>query len=238
MSALVVLACLAQGDVAPARAVLADLVRAARDNQRARVPLRGDELADALVRAAARSAERQPEKERAKAFLLAVGVGLDSSSLMRRSPLVGPTWVAVETDRERDARLKVLGTPTLFGRHDLAQHFAVSAALTAARGAKAAEAFGVAKEFLDAQPGGSEFSFADLAADFGGVALAEAVMKDPGRLKAVGKLADHALPPEGLPEGLDAEQFEARYGGVKDRRFAEACDRLKQRLRGRPGFAG
>jgi hypothetical protein len=237
---LLLLACLALGEAPDAaRAVLADVVKSARDNHRAAAPLKGDALADHLLRAAARSAARQPEKHRAAAFLLAVGVGLDRSDLMRKSPVVGATWKAVETDAERDARLRVLGTPTLFGRHDLLQHFSVSCALTASRGAKLAEAGGVLKEMLDAQPGGSGFSFADLAADFAGIAFAERIIKEPARLKSLAegvKLADFALPPKGLAEGLSAEDFEKRYGGVRDRRFTEACDDLKRRLRERPGF--
>jgi hypothetical protein len=237
VNALIVLACLAQTDeVTNARAVLADVVFTARVNQRSAVPLKDDELTDLLVRAAARSAVRLPEKQRAGSFLLAIGIGLDRSSLMRSNPLVGSTWKAIESDRERQARLAVLGEPTLFGRHDMAQHFAVSAALAALLGPKPAEAAGITKEWLDSQPGGSGFSFADLAADFGGVMLAEAVRKDPTRLKAIGRLTDHALPPKGLPEGMSVEAFENRYGGLKGRRFTEACDDLKKRLRDRPGF--
>jgi hypothetical protein len=237
VNALLVLTCLAQSEaVTSARGVLADVVLAARMNHRSSRPLKGDELTDALVQAAARSAARLPEKRRAAAFLLAIGVGLDRSALMRANPIVGSTWNAIETDREREARLAALGEPTLFGRHDLAQHFAVSAALTALLGARPAEAAGVTKEWLDAQPGGSGFSFADLATDFAGVAFAEAVLKDAARLKAVGKLTEHALPPKGLAEGMSVEAFERRYGGLKDRRFAEACDDLKKRLRERPGF--
>jgi hypothetical protein len=130
----------------------------------------------------------------------------------------------------------VLGEPTLFGRHDLAQHFAVSAALAALLGAKSAEAAGITKEWLDAHRGGSGFSFADLAADFGGVMLAEAVRTDPARLKAIGKLTDYALSPKGLPEGMSGAAFEKRYGGLRDRRFTETCDDLKKRLSDRPGF--
>ena len=49
--------------------------------------------------------------------------------------------------------------------------FAISAALTAHSGAERAKQVGVAKEFLDAL-GSSGFSFADLAADYAGIASA------------------------------------------------------------------
>ena len=56
------------------------------------------------------------------------------------------------------------------GRHDLAQHVGVSAALTALSGPRAAEAAGLLKELLDSGEGGSVFSFADLAADLADLA--------------------------------------------------------------------
>src|SRR5262245_59180882 len=76
-----------------ARTVLAPLVKAAADNQR--LPQRGavgarglfrrtgDALTEYYVRAAATAARRLPEKEAIPAFLLALGIALDDSSLLR-----------------------------------------------------------------------------------------------------------------------------------------------------------
>lgn len=240
MIVLVVLIGIAQPDgIASARDLLNDLVAAASDNKRAKASLKDDALAEYLIQAAARSALRLPEKERSKAFLIAVGIGLDRSALMRKNPLLGGMWRVIENNAQRDERLKVIDIPTLFGRHDLLQHFAVSAMLTTLRGAKTAEAIGIAKEYLDAQPGGSGFSFADLRADFGGVRFAEAVLRDSRLLEKLSKgvrLADHALPPKGLAEGLTADEFAKRYGSLSDHRFRAACDELKQRLGKLPGF--
>jgi hypothetical protein len=172
-------------------------------------------------------------------MLLALGVGLDSSDLLRKNPVSGPTWKSVESDAERGERLKVLGTPTVHGRHDLAQHFGVSAALTAVHGAKAAEAIGLLKELLDAQPGGSGFSFADLAADLSGVAFAQRLLERPARLAEVEKdftVAAFALGPRGLTEGLSREQFEKAYGSTRDERFRKEVAALRKKIKALPGY--
>ena len=94
---------------------------------------------------------------------------------------------AIESPSERTIRLAVLGEPTMRGRRDLAQHFFVSAHLTASTGAEAAQAAGLAKELVDAQrPSG--FSFADLAADRAGARFARSVVE---RNVSLGVLGHH-----------------------------------------------
>ena len=173
------------------------------------------------------------------ALNLGLGVAMDRSALMRFNPVVGLTWRRVETNAERTARLAALGEPTMFGRHDLAQHFFVSAALTAVLGAKAADAAGVAKELLDAQEGGSGFSFADLAADMGGVHFASRLIESPERAKAIGKrfrVADYAIGPKGLDEDLAMKDFEKKYGGTGDERYKKKRREIKSRIEALPGY--
>jgi hypothetical protein len=233
--------------VSSARVVRAAIVEAARENRHrplrtspdARPPFRrtGDELTVFYVRAAARAARTLPPDQAGPAFLLALGVSLDSTDLIRKNPVTGPLWKQVETDAERAARLAVLGEPAMHGRHDLCLHFAVSCALTATGGARAAEAAGILKEILDSN-GGSGFSFADLAADLSGVAFAEMVLKQPDQLVRMGKefsIEDFAVGPRGLVEGLTRAQFEKRYGSVSDPRFRDALEALKGRVRALPG---
>ncbi|MGH7171060.1 MAG: hypothetical protein ACRELG_12345 [Gemmataceae bacterium] len=233
---------------ANAQAVLAAIVKAASENHRlpernapgARAPLRrsGDDLTVYYVRAAASAARRLPEKEAASAFLLALGIALDESSLLRSNLLTRGLWRKVEPDDARKRRLAVLGSPTLHGRHDLAQHFSVSAALTAAAGPQAAESAGLLKEMLDAR-GGSGFSFADLSADFAGIAFARRLLDKPSRLADLAKafrIGDYALAPRGLPEGLTAKQFEKRYGSLKDERFQRLQTDIRKRIEALPGY--
>jgi hypothetical protein len=222
-----------------ARPVMAAIVAAGRENSRRATPLKNDELTEYYVRAATAGAQRLPEKQRAPALLLALGIALDTSSLMRKNPVTAIPWRRVESDTERSERLKVLGIPAVHGRHDLAQHFAVSAALTALLGAKAAEAAGLLKELLDAEPGGSGFSFCDLAADLSGVAFAQRLLDDPARLPDIEKsfkVSAFVVPPRGLIEDLTKEQFEKRYGSLRDPRFRKELEALRKKVRALPGY--
>jgi hypothetical protein len=231
-----------------ARTVLAAIVKAAEENRRlpqrdmpgACPPFRrkGDELTVYYVRAAAAVAGRLPEKDAAPAFLLALGIALDDSSLLRTNVMTRGLWRKVEADDARKQRLAVLGEPTLHGRHDLAQHFAVSAALTAATGPQAAESAGILKEMLDSR-GGSGFSFADLSADFAGIAFARQLIDKPSLLADIEKtfrIDDYAISPRGLPEGLTAADFAKKYGSLKDERYLRLQDDIRKRIAALPGY--
>jgi hypothetical protein len=234
--------------IANARTVLSAIVNAAGDNHRlpqrdapgAVAPFRrsGDELTVYYVSAGAAAAQRLPEKEAAPAFLLALGIALDDSTLLRTNLLTGGLWRKVEPEDARKKRLEVLGEPTLHGRHDLAQHFAVSAALTAAAGPQAAENAGIMKEMLDSR-GGSGFSFADLAADFAGIAFARLLLDKPSRLADIEKtfrIGDYSIPPRGLTEGLTAAEFAKKYGSIKDDRYLRLQADIRKRIDALPGY--
>jgi hypothetical protein len=229
-----------------ARKIVAAIVRAAQNNQRLPIAAKGahpphrrsgDVLAEFLIGAGAAEAVKLPARRRARAFLLGIGVALDSAALLRQNPVTGRLWRRIETDKERKGRLAVLGKPTMHGRHDLAQHFCVSAALTAANGPRAAEAAGILKEMLDAE-GASGFSFCDLAADLSGIAFAEKILAEPARLadlRATFKVRHFVLPPAGLEDGLSSDQFAKRYGSISDKRFRAALETLRKGAQALPG---
>jgi hypothetical protein len=167
-------------------------------------------------------------------------VALDDSDLLRKNPLTRGLWLRIEPDDARARRLRVLGSPTVHDRHDFCQHFAVSAALAAASSPEAAEAAGVLKELLDAE-GDSGFSFADLAADYAGVAFARHLTADPKRLAAVADgfaVSDHAPRPTGLPDGLPKARFERDYGSTADPRFKKLEAEIRRRVRDLPAYRG
>jgi uncharacterized protein YfiM (DUF2279 family) len=122
--------------------------------------------------------------------------------------------------------------PLLGGRADLAKHWALSAALSAAFGDDVSKAMGEFKELADSRPTGSGFSFVDLAADRSGLAAARHAL-DPStsvasiaRLRAAGEadlLPLHAL---ALSEGLTEAEFVGRYGAIDSPEFARAKDRI------------
>lgn len=106
---------------------------------------------------------------------------------------------------------------TLLGRADLAQHFLLSAAITANAGGGVADLLGVFKE-LDDSHAGSGFSFADLLADRTGVRLAEMGTGSPEgarllqqRLATSGSERDFISDVDNLPEGIMELQFKQRY---------------------------
>ncbi len=225
--------------VANTKTVVAAVVEAARRNRNADAPRQGDELTAYYFRAAAAAARKLPADQAARAYLFGLGVALDTADMLRTNVLTRGLWRRVESERERKARLAVLGTPTVHGRHDLCQHFVVSCALAAVGGPEAAEAAGVLKEVLDSRPGGSGFSFADLSADMAGVAFAKQLLASPALLERVERsftVADYALPPRGLVEGLSEAEFIKRYGATDDERFLKEQEALRRRVLALPGY--
>jgi hypothetical protein len=202
--------------------------------------LDGDRLTEKLVRRAADAARALPPAVAAKSFLVGLGIGLDDSLLVRESPLVGPLWQKWEPDAERRARLAVLGSPTMRGRHDSAQHFAVSAALAALLPASAAEAIGVLKEVGDAH-GGSGFSFVDLQSDLAGVEFGTRVCRSQITLDRLARwfvVADYMPEPAGLREGLTWDDFVTAYGSLQDERFQRQEKAIRRRVLDLPGYRG
>jgi hypothetical protein len=219
------------------RKVVSEIVQGATRNAARSRPLRGDELFDYYVRKAAVVEGVSPS-----AVLAALGTTVDDTGVMRKNPLARLYLAQWETDEERGRRLKVLGEPTLRGRKDWGQHFAVSALATVILGPENAERLGLAKEILDSQ-GGSGFSFADLAADYSGIEFAQWLVKDDPagkkrRLVAESFRGADFLPDvSDLPEGIMAERFQREYGGLQDERFLKKAQEIRRRVRSSRGFA-
>lgn len=121
----------------------------------------------------------------------------------------------------------------LAGRHDLAQHFVVSAALAAWSGEPVADAIGLYKELNDARHG-SGFSFIDLAADRAGTRFGDLLAKRPEILirRLAGGLRDSDLlpPVNDLPEDLHAERFRQRFSSPDSRPFKALARDIESRL--------
>jgi hypothetical protein len=221
--------------VAGARTVLQAIVEAAGRPDR---PRDGDRLTDQYVRAAARAADKLPKEIAPGAFLLGVGLGLDDSTVLRGAPVFGPLCGRIETDDQRDHRLRVLGRPTMRGRRDLAQHFLVSCTLVQLVGPEPAEAAGLLKEVLDSRHG-SGFSFVDLTADLSGVAMAKAVLAGRIPLASLAgtfTVADY-LPEQGTAkEGLSWQSFLQAYGSPGDERFQREVAAIGRRIAALPAY--
>ncbi len=230
------------------RAVVEAVAAASRENARRPALVAGDKgagralgdgLTELYVRTAAGAASKLPPEQAAVAFLLGLGVALDDTGQLRQLPLTRDLCRQVESADARIERLAVLGLPTMRGRHDLAQHFVLSAALTAVLGPHAVEAIGLAKELHDSQSG-SGFSFADLAANMAGVEMAKYVLR-PGSdwQKQMTQFAvrDYLPPVADLREGMSWQQFVATYGSPGDARFQAQRKKIAEMIRSLPAYS-
>jgi hypothetical protein len=192
----------------------------------------GDALTEHYVRTAASIARFLPEDIAVNSFLLGLGIALDDSTILRDHPQQGNFVRMVEPDNERSLRIMSLGSPTLRGRRDLAQHFFVSAYLAAVAGSQTATANGLAKELSDSN-GGSGFSFVDMTANRAGILFAGGLLNKRLTLPSI---ADEFTVPaympavDGLPEGLSTAQLLAKFGPQTDDRFRRELSEIDRRL--------
>ncbi|MPZ43460.1 MAG: hypothetical protein GEV05_08675 [Betaproteobacteria bacterium] len=126
---------------------------------------------------------------------------------------------------------------TLGGRHDLAQHFTVSAALAAAAGSPLANAIGVYKEIEDAR-GGSGFSFPDLAADRAGTVFGAQAARSPQSARSIQQRflagaveADFMPDVAGLPVASNEADFKRRFGGVGEAAYRRVEGEVERRIK-------
>jgi uncharacterized protein YfiM (DUF2279 family) len=165
----------------------------------------------------------------------------DPTPAQNRAALIAIAMV-VDTrklgDLAGDARARTEGCKrpaigiTLAGRADLAKHWAVSAALTAALGSDVSAAMGQWKEVSDSAPQGSGFSFVDLAADRSGVFYATRASA-PETADETARLLANATPEMLLPraalsfvEGLSEQAFRARFGNTDARAYQAATRQI------------
>jgi hypothetical protein len=165
-----------------------------------------------------------------KAALLALGILLGH---WRVEPLVGPV---VDQESWPEA-LHAFRDSTLRGRKDWTRHFFVSAALAVVATEGLSNEAGLFKEELDADKGGSGFSFADLLADRAGTAFALAATRDEKAARtmqerlAQGFRVDEFFPPAAdLPEGLAETELQAGYGGVGGEGYGRLLAEIERRV--------
>ena len=132
------------------------------------------------------------------------------------------------------------GHVTLGGRDDFAQHFTISAALSATSGSPLSDAVGLYKEVQDSR-GGSGFSFNDIAADLAGSRFGEQATASDASAIALQRRVAHAtsdadlLPKvSDLPEFLPESEFKRRYGGIGAPAYNAMMRDIQQRLSALP----
>ncbi|MCG8450290.1 MAG: hypothetical protein MI725_12035 [Pirellulales bacterium] len=221
------------------RLVLRQLVRAAQAQRQHQPALKADALTDYYVRQAATTALQVDGQRRSQAFLLAMGIFVDSTSRLRTFPPTAGLVQRVESELERRQRIRVLGVPTLHNRQDLVKHFFVSAHSLVVMGSAATRGAGLAKEILDAQ-GGSGFSFPDMAANRAGVVFAERLLAGKLSLEKVARSfrsTDYMPEITDLEEGFQADALQDRLSGTEQHSLAEELDRIEQRILQLPAYS-
>jgi hypothetical protein len=221
--------------------VLARITEAAQVNAKEGESRRqGDALTEYLVRQAADAAKALPADTGPNAFLFALGIGLDSSDVLRVHPKTGPFVESVEPMSSRAARLAVLGEPTVRGRRDLCQHFAVSAYLAAALGTDTAAETGLAKELMDSEASAG-FSFVDMTANRAGILFAGGLERGAIGLSTLAEsftVATYVPEIEGIPEKLSAVELVAQFGLPADPRFQTELQAIEKRVLNLPVYHG
>jgi len=201
----------------------------------------GDYILEGLVRRAAEaslSLGAKGEQDRRGAFLLAIGVLTDDSSLLRNTPGLEDVFRQIESSEERKRRLSRLGIPTIFARQDWAQHFCVSAALVHLLGPGSARSLGLAKEWRDSQ-GDSGWSFADLAADLAGIRFAQSILSGQIPLEAVQtifQIVDFIPPLKGYEEDIPFSRFVTSYGGLFGQRTNSTIAEIEKAIETLPAY--
>ena len=125
---------------------------------------------------------------------------------------------------------------TLIKRHDLAQHFLVSAAIAVSAGSGLANLVGLFKEMDDSR-GGSGFSFADLIADRAGVKLGEiaiassnqAILLQRQMQKPVHEF-DFMPRVDQLPEGIMELEFKRKYRDLDSATYRIVNTEIEHRI--------
>jgi hypothetical protein len=176
-----------------------------------------------------RSAEGDPVAEN-RAGIFALGILLGHH---RVEEFLGP----VLADLDNGAARRALRRVALRGRSDWTKHFCVSAAIALLSDEVVSDAAGLLKEELDADTGGSGFSFADLLADRAGTTFAVRATRDEATARAMqdrlarGFRVEEFFPPAAdLPEGIPDAELQSRYGGVGGQRYRDLIEEIERRI--------
>jgi hypothetical protein len=137
----------------------------------------------------------------------------------------------------------VLCRVTLRGRSDWTKHFWVSAAIAVLANETISNAAGLLKEELDADRGGSGFSFSDLLADRAGTTFALAATRHEAsarvlqqRLAQGFRLEDFFPEAADLPEGIPDAELRSRYGGVGGEGYNRLIEEIERRVAACPAY--
>lgn len=163
-----------------------------------------------------------------RAAILALGLLLGDDTVAR----VGGRALEVGSP---DERTRLRNRIRLDDRTDLSRHFWVSAALATLSDEPRAMMIGLSKEVMDSTPGGSGFSFIDMAANVAGIRLAVTATRSQAsahaiqaRVRGGTNLSDMFPSTVELPENISGDSLQSDFGGLggaETRRLLAEIDR-------------
>lgn len=128
----------------------------------------------------------------------------------------------------------------LQGRHDLAQHFIVAAAISATGNQTLANNLGLFKELSDFDTG-SGFSFSDLAADRAGSHFGNLAVKTSKMARQIQNIMkdlddENSIMPNvtDLPDHLGKHVFDREYGGIMGRGYRKMEELIEHKINACP----
>jgi hypothetical protein len=175
-----------------------------------------------------------------QAAILALGVLLGDEQVAA----VARRRINGSIDRDRLPEIESLRTRiALRGRNDLSRHFWVSAALVTVADAVRSKAVGIAKELMDSTPGGSGFSFVDMAANLAGIRFAEIAIFSQESAQEIQlrilrgyQSTDFCPEIDDLPEGIGSDRFHLEFGGLGGAETRRLFAEIERRLATTPGL--
>lgn len=222
-------------DVQAVRAQVVNLIAAAPTMPRDREERFGAAISAAFRLARERSSLNHAAEENRTA-VLALGMALGHP---RVETLLGGGMT--DAPARRALERAFTGT-TVRRRSDWPRHFFVSGALTVVTAENISIAGGLFKEEKDSA-GGSGFSFGDLLADRAGTTFAEVATRNESSARALQdrlahgfRLDDYFPEAKDLPEGLQAAEFQARYGGTDGEGYRRLVAEIDRRVSSCPAY--
>jgi len=186
-------------------------------------------LETAFALARERSAHGDPVVEN-RAGIFALGIVLGH-------PRIEEFLGSVSPEDGRAVPRAYLHRVALRGRYDWTRHFCVSAVIALLSDEGVSAAAGLLKEELDADTGGSGFSFSDLLADRAGTVFAVRATRDEASARAMqerlagGFRVDEFFPPAAdLPERIPDSELQSRYGSVGGEGYLRLMAEIERRI--------
>ncbi|HXD87427.1 MAG TPA: hypothetical protein VN641_13105 [Urbifossiella sp.] len=202
--------------------------------------LTGDALAAAYVKAAAVAAWNENglsanQNQRVSGFLIGIAIALDDTDALLNDTSTAEMVKGIESETERQERVRSLGNPTLRGRRDLCRRFAIGCGTgELLRTFQQAQEIAIERSFAKPALGRTTgISFPAIAAEFAGIEFARVVGDNNihvRRLTGETTLEPFLPAMDGLREGLSQERFKDDFGNVADPRFQKVLGDIHARI--------